>query len=148
MIVRRKRGESSVLDRFSNGKMINVLECVIAKPENLVSNVVEEAAHPRASQPLSLGIEIKDLPYHARFPMETPIMKGMFFYVFPEKCYHRQREDAVSRNILVSTGRCPFVSKIALFKKIKAYGFWRLYFLPKKIMVAYPPYLFEVSFIP
>jgi hypothetical protein len=58
MVIRRKSGEPSVLNCLSNREMVKVLKCVICQPEEPVSNIVEETAHPGPSKPFGLRIQI------------------------------------------------------------------------------------------
>lgn len=118
MLVRRMGLQARIVDRPAHGEMIEHLEPIARETEDLMREVVEEAADPRGPNTGRFRLEVEELSDDARLPVQAPVEpRSERFEGRAVLGKHRRREDAIGGDRLVATGPLGVALRIARFQE-------------------------------
>ena len=131
MIVGRIDRQPLVFNRISDGKMIEALECIILKTQEVMNGVIEKTSYSGTPQLMRLRFKIEHLSHHSAFPEKMAISKRFFVQQAFKPSDHPKGKDTVAGDVLVTTDLDGGVSEFAVFEQIEGKLWINLF--PQKI---------------
>src|SRR5450755_2792435 len=120
VLVCRQRREPAVLDRTSDGEVIEALPLPRRDSKCLMDGIVEVAADARPSQAGLFRLEVEHLAHHASLPEQVPVERGAIpgqaIHVVRD---HAQAERPLARDVLPARDIDCERATVAFFEKVK-----------------------------
>ena len=100
-LIRRQRGQASIVHRATHGEVIKALPGMILDSEQRVHFVIEKTADPGGAHTGGFGFEIEYVPQDAALPEEMAIAPW-FVHCDVELRNHPQRKTGIGADVLVA----------------------------------------------
>lgn len=131
MIVGRIDRQPLVFNRISDGKMIEALECIILKTQEVMYGVIEKTSYSGTPQLMRLRFKIEHLSHHSAFPEKMTITKRFFVQQTFEPGDHSKGKDTVAGDVLVTTDLDGGLPEFTIFEQVEGKLWINLF--PQKI---------------